>query len=168
VKITEIRDLIIPALKTHIGGLPVIEADQTGKRPTGAHATYKFTSPYVKDIGQPEVTVVETAETYLLRQTETFKVTLSITAYHKDVDESIELAQKIRDWFDFYGQEDLEAAGIAVVSLGQVENRDALVVDDYERRNGFDVILRAHKTLQQGIEEVGYFDKVEINNKIYP
>jgi len=170
--ISEIRDAVIIPLNAYISGAfpgaVVIEADQDGDMPKGPHATYKVTSPHIKDVGMAEETVEETAQGVYLKQAKSFKVVFSINAYAKDIDDSIDLATKLYDWFDFYGQEVFETHGLALVNLGEVENRDAFVVDGYERRNGFDVILRAHKTLQQDVEDAGYFDKVEINNKIYP
>jgi hypothetical protein len=163
VKISEIRDALIIPLHT-FAGVPVIEQEDTGDQPTGPHATYKFTSSYIKDVGMSEEWAEASEDTYVLKQQETFKVALSITAYAADSDASFDLAMTLREWFQFYGQDDLEAANIAVVNLGNVDNRDAFVVDEYERRNGFDVILRVSKELSM---DVGYIEKVEINDKIY-
>ncbi len=159
-----LRDTIIPPLNAFCG-VPVIRAEQTGKKPAGSHATYKFTTTYAKDAGNPEVVPVETADGLQLRQRETNRFTLSFSAYAKDDIESRDLAQKIHDWFNFHGQLVLQDAGVAVVDITNVENRDALIVDDYERRNGFDVILRVDRELLQDIE---WIETVEINNEIYP
>lgn len=163
-KISEIRDSVIIPLH-EFAGVPVIEQDDIGDQPTGPHATYKFTSAYIKDVGMGEEWAEETQSTYTLNRREMFKVTLSFNAYDMDSDESYDLATKLNEWFRFYGQELLESAGIAVVSVGNIENRDSFVVDEYERRNGFDVILRVGKEMAL---DVGYIEKVEINDKLYP
>lgn len=162
-QITEIRDALMPALFAHCG-VPIIEQDQTGVRPDGPHGTYKFTSPYIKDVGLPNETAIAEGNTYFLSQSETYKVTLSLSAYAMDGDESYGLAVKMREWFDFYGADELEGIDVVVVTLGNIENRDAFVVDDYERRNGFDVTLRVFKELKR---EVGYIEKIEVNDVIY-
>lgn len=161
--IKEIQNALIPALKSFCG-CPVIKADQKGKRPETKHVTFKFSSPDTKDLGMGIEYGEGTAETYKLIREETYKVTLSFDAYSMDDTESVELASQVRKWFGFYGQETLESYDLAVVSVSDVQNRDAFIIDDYERRNGFDVVLRASNRLEL---DVGYIEKVEINDKLY-
>lgn len=156
--ITELRDSIIPKLKAFCG-VPIIEADQVAKKPETTHATYKFTSPYLKDVGWADIVPEGEGDTYTLNHKETYKVVASFTAYDADIDLSIQLAQKMHDWFAFQGRFDLDDAGIVVVSLGDVENRDALVVDGYERRNGFDVTFRVGRVLSKPFD---WIDRAEI------
>lgn len=166
--IVQIRDAVIAPLNQFLlmemPGVMIIEADQDGDRPKGPHATYKITSPHIKDVGMPFESVEETDTTVFLRQDKSFKVAFSINAYAVDIDESISLATRLHEWFDFIGQEVFEDNDLALVEIGNIENRDAFIVDGYERRNGFDVIIRAAKTVKL---DVGYIEKVEINDKIY-
>jgi predicted CoA-binding protein len=50
--------------------------------------------------------------------------------------------------------DDLMAANIAVVELTSIANRDAFVVENYERRNGFDVIIRVGRELARVVNDV--------------
>lgn len=156
-KITEARDILIPAIAAFCK-VPIIQADQTGDIPDGPHATYKFTTPYAKDVGQAETTFHSTDEGMELHHKENYKATLSITAYAMDSDISHDLAQQIHDWFGYQGHILLDNYGIVVVEKTNVVNRDAIFVEEYERRNGFDVIMRLSRKI---IHDVDYFEYVD-------
>lgn len=155
--ITLFKDSLIPELKTFCG-VPIIKAEQKGPKPTGPHATFKVTSPYIKGVGQAEENGKETDTSYQLNKVEQFKRVLSFSAYDLDDDVSMELAQKIHDWFDFYGYDFLSSKNIVVVEVANVQNRDVFLFDDYERRNGFDVTLRLTKEL---VQEFDYIDDLK-------
>lgn len=154
--LSDVRNYLIPLLKAHTG-VSVIEADQGGEIPDGNHAVYKFTVPYSKEVGRPNVSY-DDSETYNQIQSEDYRITLSVTAISEDNDDSTSLAQNIHDWFTFYGEDSMQSAGIVPVSVGDLGNRDS--VNDDETRQGFDVILRLSRELTR---EIGYYDKVLIN-----
>lgn len=155
-----IRDTLIPRLHAFCG-VPIIEADSAGNRPTGAHATYKFTRPYGKDVGRAdEITKIESGGYKMIMQ-ENYKMTISITAYDKDNDISYALAQEIYDWFGFHGADILSLANVVVVEKTDVQNRDAFVVEEYERRNGFDVIIRTSRKIERFVD---YIETVQSQN----
>lgn len=157
--IAAFKDLLIPVIKTFCNGISIIEADQKGDRPDGAHATFKITSPYIKGVGQAEE-IGEFGETsYQLRRVDPFKRVLSFTAYDMDEDISHELAQQIHDWFSYHGYDFLTINNIVVAEQSAVSNRDAFVIDGYERRNGFDVTLRMTREM---IQEFEYIEHVDI------
>lgn len=135
------KNTIIPLLKTFVG-VPVIRADQLGGSIDGPHMTYKITTAYGQDKGQAEEVGQELAGGLVLTRTESFRRVVSFTAYAMDDEVSSELAQKARDWFSFAGYERLSALNVVVIEATGVANRDAFVLEDYERRNGFDVTLR--------------------------
>lgn len=139
--VKELRAVLIPAIKKHCAA-PIIMADQMGERPKVPHATYKLTTPYGKAVGQAEETGVVIDGKYKLQRLSDYKTTISFTAYAMDDDASVALAQEIYDWFSFAGVDVLQSIGVAVADQTDVINRDAFVIEDYERRNGFDVILR--------------------------
>jgi hypothetical protein len=156
--IAAFKDMLIPAIKAFCN-VPIIGADQLGDRPDGAHATFKITSPFIKGVGQSEE-IGEFGETsYQLRRIDPFKRVLSFTAYDLDEDVSHELAQQIHDWFSYHGYEFLTANNIVVAEQSAVSNRDAFVIDGYERRNGFDVTLRMTREI---IKEIAYVEKVDV------
>ena len=134
-------------------------ADQMGERPKVPHATYKLTTPYGKAVGQAEETGVVIDGKYKLQRLSDYKTTISFTSYAMDDDDSVALAQKIYDWFSFAGVDVLQSIGVAVADQTDVINRDAFVIEDYERRNGFDVILRVP---HQQLKDVESVDDVEI------
>ena len=52
----------------------------------------------------------------------------------------------------------LDELGVAVASISKVGNRTSFLVDAYDEKWGFDVIIRYNETDQY---EIDYFDKVE-------
>ncbi|WP_411501375.1 LIC_12616 family protein [Bacillus thuringiensis] len=146
--VKELRAVLIPAINKHCAA-PIIMADQMGERPKVPHATYKLTTPYGKAVGQAEETGVVINGEYKLQRLSDYKTTISFTAYAMDDDDSVALAQEIYDWFSFAGVDVLQSIGVAVADQTDIINRDAFVIEDYERRNGFDVILRVpHQQLK--------------------
>ncbi|MEK4640326.1 hypothetical protein NST14_29905 [Bacillus sp. FSL W8-0519] len=156
--VKELRAVLIPAIKKHCGA-PIIMADQMGERPKVPHATYKLTTPYGKAVGQAEETGVVINGEYKLQRLSDYKTTISFTAYAMDDDDSVTLAQKIYDWFSFAGVDVLQSIGVAVADQTDVINRDAFVIEDYERRNGFDVILRIP---HQQLKDIEWIDSAVI------
>lgn len=156
--VKELRAVLIPAIKKNCGA-PIIMADQMGERPKVPHATYKFTTAHGKAVGQAEETGVVINGEYKLQRLSDYKVTISFTSYAMDDDDSVVLAQKIYDWFSFAGLDVLQSIGVAVADQTDVINRDAFVIEDYERRNGFDVILRVP---HQQLKDIEWIDVAEI------
>ncbi|WP_212934949.1 phage neck terminator protein [Bacillus hominis] len=154
----ELRAILIPAIKKHCAA-PIIMADQMGERPKVAHATYKFTTAHGKAVGQAEETGVVINGEYKLQRLSDYKVTISFTSYAMDDDDSVVLAQKIYDWFSFAGLDVLQSIGVAVADQTDIINRDAFVIEDYERRNGFDVILRVP---HQQLKDIEWIDSAVI------
>lgn len=151
--IKNFKAMLIPAIKAFCN-VPIIEADQSGDKPKGPHATFKITSPFIKGVGQAEQRAKFGQSKYELSRVEDFKRVLSFTAYAMDEDESFDLAQQIHDWFEFYGYEFLNNKNVVVIEATAVQNRDVFLFDDYERRNGFDVTLRLTRELVQEAEYI--------------
>lgn len=156
--VKELRAVLIPAIKKHCAA-PIIMADQMGERPKVPHATYKLTTPYGKAVGQAEEIGVVINGEYKLQRLSDYKTTISFTAYAMDDDDSVGLAQEIYDWFSFAGVDVLQSIGVAVADQTDVINRDAFVIEDYERRNGFDVILRVPR---QQLKDIEWIDSAVI------
>lgn len=151
--IAAFKNALIPQIKAFCN-VPIIEAEQKGPKPTGPHATFKITTPYLKGVGQAEETGQGNETSYTLNRVEEFKRILSITAYDEDADASFELAQKIHDWFSFYGSDFLDANNMVVADQTAVANRDIFLIEDYERRNGFDITMRLTREINQDIEYI--------------
>lgn len=156
-KITDFKNIVIPQLKAYTG-FPIIKADQMGESPQTPHMTYKITLPYTKGVGQPDLLLGEN-----LTYKEAYQATVSFTAYAFDDDVSMELAQTAHDWFNFHGVQLLQENDVVVSELTEVQNRDAILLEEYERRNGFDCIMRLSRIVE--VQGNGYFDDVEIQNE---
>src|SRR5690606_33685666 len=107
-----------------------------------AHLAFKVTIPYNPEQGGPidirEVEGDDIRHTVLSYPTMTF----SFTSYSRDSDECLNNALKAFSWFKFYGVPHLKQKHIIVEELYSVTNRDVLLDIIYERRQGFDVVLR--------------------------
>lgn len=156
--IKDFKDVLIPEIKRHVN-VPVIEADQIGDPPDGPHVVFKITMRYGKDRGQADERGITLPDSLVLSRVESFKRVISFTAYDMDNDSSIDLAQKVHDWFSFVGYDFLSSKNMVLVEATSVQNRDSFVLEDYERQNGFDVTLRLTRELQQVVE---YIEQVNV------
>lgn len=159
---TQIRDAIITQLNAFMAPVQVIMSEQKEDKPPYPFIGYKVTSPYNEQaIGLP----IETYENdpnipqnTLYTRTEFPTMTISITAYSETIDEAEVNALKALSWFKYIGYQYLKDNGIVVVDTTSVQSRDTLIVSDYERRKGFDVILRVQSQVQRTIESIESVD----------
>ncbi|HZK01326.1 MAG TPA: hypothetical protein VFC96_00510, partial [Anaerovoracaceae bacterium] len=70
------------------------------------------------------------------------KMIVSINAYSLDGTEGHQLALDAEAWFKFVGQQYLKENGIIVVGTSNIQDRTIQIVDNYEKRQGFDVTIR--------------------------
>lgn len=154
---------IFKKLEEHMD-CPVIFSDQAGPKPSYPYITINETVSYIPARGQSTVQEEHLTEDIKVTASSQPTVSLSITAYSNTIPESIEVAQKAYDWFDFVGYYQLKRDGYVVVEVQSIMNRDSLIVDDYERKRGFDVELRfVHE--QTRIDEEIKVVKGTINNR---
>lgn len=151
-RVSEIVDL----LQSHIGR-PVILADQAAPKPPYPYVVVKATSTFIPQPGQPSI--VEEPLQLDIRRLATSQPTmvLSVTVYSGDFQSAETLSQQVHNWFSFSGHQQLKDAGFVVVDITGITNRDSLIVDDYERRRGFDVTLRfthVQESVVEAIEDV--------------
>lgn len=155
-----IRNEIVFMLHNHIKK-PVVMLEQAEEKPKYPFLSYNFTVPYNlnNQRGIEETRLISTRkrkfeydveETIYLHP----EFTLSINAYSLEQIESYNLAQKAMEWFKFVGRYDLDRLNVTVVSLEAFGNRNTLIADDYERRVGFDVILRTSDRIKRVIETI--------------
>lgn len=140
-------------------GLRIIQTNTTAPKPPLPYATYHLSSPYIKDKGQPNITTKETSDKLYTDYEDTFITTLSFNVYADKNETTIDHANKLRRWFLFFGQDFLQDSGIAVVTVGNIENRTTFLVDSYEYKYGFDVHLRMTEHVEVESE---WFNQVEI------
>ena len=63
----------------------------------------------------------------------------SLSVLSDDSSESVTLALKAREWFDYAGRTYLKDNNIIVQSVTSVSNRDNVISYGYEYKNGFDI-----------------------------
>ncbi|HBZ80917.1 MAG TPA: hypothetical protein DEP07_11090 [Brevibacillus sp.] len=132
-----IRSAIVQGLAAYLA-IPVIEMNGGGDMPDQPFLTYDFT-----DFGDARGFPVEYQEGDILRQEGTVTGTVSFLSYADDKATSIENAIRARDWFKREGRELLkDRVNVVVSEISPIDNRDVLLADEWERRQGFEVTFR--------------------------
>ncbi|MCM3413523.1 phage neck terminator protein [Metabacillus litoralis] len=138
----------------------IVEANQNNAPTlTVPYGIYNITSPFIKGVGTEDVTYQVTETNLEKKRTEQYKQTVSFTFYGTDNETTIDLANKVRQWFLFFGEEFIQSKNITVVSIGNIQNRTTFLVDSYEYKHGFDVQFRLSEELTKNVD---FFDKVTI------
>lgn len=155
-----IRNKVVELLHDYTK-VPVVMLDQIPDKPGYPFISYKFIVAYNTggQRGIEETNFIPSSDARFEYDTEETlhlqpQMTLSITAYSDNELESSDLAQKAHDWFKHAGYYDLADANVTVVSTEAFGNRNTLIVDDYERRTGFDAILRTTDKVKRKIETI--------------
>lgn len=82
-------------------------------------------------------------------------ISVSVVSYNRELtnggyifgeDEALEWAERAMTYLLFRGRDELQADGIAIVDVTNIQNRTALLVDDVARKYGFDARLRYRRT----------------------
>jgi hypothetical protein len=136
-----IRSSIVRPLAAALG-IPVIMGDQTGQIPPYPFITYKMTSPYLETSVHAAESVTDTADGIKRMQDKHVEVVFSFTVHSSDADDAYQRCYALVEYFDFTGRDALRGAGIVVVNVTNVQNRDVFLTIEYERRVGCDVRFR--------------------------
>lgn len=156
-----IRNAIVGGLTQHLER-PVVMLDQGAPKPAYPFVIYRFTSGLIEEPGLPAETgdAVSSEDPtwrhdYQYTQRSQPTAVLSLIAISRDPDEAYQLALDALAWFRFHGYDALKAAGVVVVRAASgIQNRDTLIVDDYERRQGFDLVLRMSSELVRRVSTI--------------
>lgn len=151
------REAVATGLSAYLG-CPVVRANQNAAPPAYPYVSYTVTQPMSENKG-----TYGEYEDGIARKS--FTQTWSITALSKDNSESVDLAIKAREWFDFVGTVYLNDNEIIVQSVGMVTNRDNILTVEYEYRNGFDAFFSLDDVVINDLEETGWIEDVTINNE---
>lgn len=143
-------------------GLTIIRADQTGDIPKLPYATYKVIGDR-KGIGQDDVSHVNRPDALSETRIQERNATISFTTYGTSHDNAFEVATQLRKWFEWRGSLFLDEINVAVVNLTDVTNRTTFLLESYDEKWGFDVIIRY---LEFDEHDIDYFDKVEVEMKL--
>jgi hypothetical protein len=150
--ISAIKDMIAKAYQDT--GLRIIQANTTAPKPPLPYATYNITAPYVKERGKENISVYNDGNNNYLKRDEQYKITISFNVYSDKTETTIDWAMKLRQWFLFFGLDFIRDLNIAVVDVGNIENRTTFLVDSYEYKHGFDVQLRLTDEQVRPIETI--------------
>ncbi|MDE3837934.1 hypothetical protein C0966_00735 [Bacillus methanolicus] len=140
-------------------GIRIIPANQTTPKPPLPYGVYNITSAYIKDRNRGNISTYQDGEVAYEKRTEPFKMTISFNFYNETNETTIELAMQVRRWFLFLGSDFIQEQNIAVVNVGNIENRTTFLFDSYEYKHGFDVQLRLTDEQIRAIETI---EKVNI------
>lgn len=151
---------LIKSIRTQLEkdtGFTVIRADQSGKIPELPYATYKVISDR-KGVGREDVQHIDGDNQLIERRLQERNSTISFNTYGISHDNAFEVAKQLRKWFEWRGSLFLDEINVALVSVSAVDNRSIFLIDAYDDKFGFDVIIRYSENDQM---EIDYFDKVE-------
>ncbi len=87
---------------------------------------------------------------------------LSISTYSLDEAEAYDKALEAQAWFKLIGYHDLKGMNLVVVGVTTLQDRSILIVDNFEKRIGFDVTLRVGVETKSRIETI---EKISISKE---
>ena len=140
-------------------GVDMVPADTASRRPEYPYVSYKVTSSLdsntfaLVDEIVPSVFPGFEYDVEVSRQ-EQAQFTLSVNTYSMNDSEAHGLAFKVADWFRFTGYFFLVDINVVVVGVTSISDRTQQLVDDYERRYGFDVRCRAARAVKKRVETI--------------
>lgn len=147
IDINTIRNTIIGSLYNHLGFL-IIESSSVNEKPDYPYFSFTITTLYKSEFENPrEESTTDTINTF----EEDGNVVFSFKSLSNDSDESRNNALKAYKFFKFTGVESLYENGISVKKVTNVANRNILLVEEYEKIEGFDVIFRVESSITQEV-----------------
>lgn len=147
-----IRNAIIGGLHTAMD-VPVIDGNSTNKKPEYPYISFVITTPFNREFSNPrEQTFSDTTQT----RKEEITMTVSFNAHSNSFDEAHTTALDAIRFFEF--ESNLYASGVVVINTLPAENRDVLLVDQRERRVGFDVLFRVESDLTRELTTIDDVD----------
>lgn len=163
-KYKEIRNSIVKGLYEYLQ-YPVVPTDNNQKKPDYPFVSYKFTTIFRGQGGHNLIADIIPSEDpnfeYDIEVThqEQPQMVLSVSTYSLDEVEAYELAIKAKNWFRFQDHDFLKVNSIVVVGTSALQDRTIHIVDNYERKAGFDITLRTVSEQKKVIETI---EKVNI------
>lgn len=135
-----------------------VDTDNPHVKPEYPYYSYKMTNLYTPDPFTGTNTQVNKIDTISQSVVLQPKITISFNSYSDDVVEANQAALKAWEWFKFVGYLKLKDKNIIVVDVMSIQDRTVMLVDDYEHRQGFDVVLRTTHTIEREIETIEKFE----------
>ncbi|MEG0470779.1 MAG: hypothetical protein RR588_00435 [Solibacillus sp.] len=143
-------------------GFTIIRADQKGKLPSLPYVTYKVIGDR-EGVGQEDLSHVDKSDALIETRSQERNATISFNVYGISHDNAFEVAKQLRKWFEWRGSLFLDEINVAVASISDVDNRTTFLVDAYDEKWGFDVIIR-YMDIDE--HEIDYFNTVEWSTQL--
>lgn len=170
----DIKQAIFSGLNTHFTAdgasspsVLVIEANQSAQKPPYPYITILFGGPYSASQGHTgNIYIGDNGDEdidYTLARNEI--MTLSITSIAESSEDAKENAEQVSKWFNWIGYDDLKEAGAVVSGQEAMTNRDVVIVDDFEKRIGFDIRLRVLSTVTRKESWIGEIDGLDLRKR---
>ena len=167
----QIRNDILAGLRSYLrqntehNQLLVNESNQKGKEPERPYLIFSFTSPYVPEgvnatektelVSHPEP---EWDHDIKYSRISNDTMSCSFTVNGQNPDQTINIGLLAQEWFKFTGLDYLKSKGLVVVECMELQNRDTYAVDNWERRQGFDVIFRVLGEIERTVKTIESVD----------
>lgn len=119
--------------------------------------SHKITSPYIPGGN------IETYSNGIMKRESSPTMTLSLTCYSRQKEKALNLATRLRSWFEFRGYQYLKDNSLIVANIEATTDRTTFLETHYDNRVGFDVILRVCSVDEK---EVGFIELVELNETV--
>lgn len=151
-----LRKTVVKGLKEYLK-CPVIRSNQNAEPPKYPYASYTIITPMSENKGTYGEYDDNKARKPVIQ-------TWSITVQSDDNDESLNLANKAREWLDYAGTVFLNDNGVIVQSVTNVSNRDNIISIEYEYKNGFDCFFQCMDELVGIAETIDTIESVSVND----
>jgi hypothetical protein len=153
-----IRNGLVSELYQHLQ-VPVVPTDTTQPKPPYPFVSYKFTTLYRPDapvmirspVPSSDPNFKDDVEYTLKEQPQ---MVLSISTYSDDEAGAYDLAIQVQDWFKLHGYRYLKENNLIVVNTTALQDRSILLIDNFEKRIGFDVTLRTVHEQKDRVESI--------------
>ena len=140
-------------LRTHIrtkyAGFLIIESNPDAPNPPKPYATIQFITSLLPEGIMDNETAEEIASAdsnfdkdIKYTRFSNDEMTVSFNIYGSNADQSVIIGLLAQEWLLYAGYDYLHNKGIVIVDVMELQNRDTYVVDAWERRQGFDVMIR--------------------------
>ena len=150
-----LRKTVVKGLKEYLN-CPVIRSNQNAEPPKYPYLSYTIITPMSENRG----TYGEYDD---MKARKSVNQTWSITVQSDNNDESLNLANKAREWLDYVGTVFLNDNNVVVQSVTNVSNRDNIISIEYEYKNGFDCIFTCMDEVTSTNETVEDIESISLN-----
>lgn len=158
--LSNIKKLIVKGINDDTG-LLVVDTDNNYRKPNYPYYSLKFLTARQNDgeMGNYDIEFVESLNpdfTYDVLESLEYqpKVIISFNCFGDDITEVQDYIYKAWEWFRFIGRFQLKRENYVVVDVGNITDRTVLLVDNYEYRQGFDVVVRVLHRIENRIENI--------------